>query len=68
MKPNWSHEQYTLMAQAMWSLMDRNERTLVRLGMFPHLKMTEAENAGFMGQDLAVALMACATADGGMRA
>ena len=46
--------------------MDANERTGVRVGMFPYGKMTAAEQEGYSGKDLAVALMDCATKDGGM--
>ena len=59
-------------ARAMWATFTADEKTLVRFGMFPADKMTEAEQAGFGGTDgvrlLAVALMDCAKADGGMRA
>lgn len=48
--------------------MDKNEQTGVRFGMFPAGKMQEAEAEGYNGKDLAVALMDCATNDGGMRA
>ncbi len=59
---------YVLKAQEIWKSMDANEQTLVRFGMFPAGKMQEAEAEGYTGKDLAVALMDCATNDGGMRA
>jgi len=59
---------YVLKAQEIWKAMDKNEQTGVRFGMFPAGKMQEAEAEGYNGKDLAVALMDCATNDGGMRA
>jgi len=58
---------YASKAQTLWAEMDQNEKAVVRFGMFPHDKMLEAEKDGFNGQQLAVALMNCAKADGGMR-
>lgn len=55
-------------AREIWNGMDKNERTGVRFGMFPFGKMTAAEKEGFDGHLLAVVLMDCAKADGGMRA
>ncbi len=55
-------------AQAIWDSMDKNERTGVRFGMFPHGKMVAAEQEGHNGKDLAVALMDLASKNGGMRA
>lgn len=56
----------------MWATFTDSEKTLVRFGMFPASKMAEAEEAGFGGKEgirlLAVALMDCAKANGGMRA
>lgn len=56
------------MAAAMWSQMDNNEKTGVRFGMFPMVKLQEAEKEGFNTKDICVALMDCASKDGGMRA
>jgi PRTRC genetic system protein C len=55
-------------AQEIWDGMDKNEKAGVRFGMFPYEKMMAAEKLGYKGKDLAVALMDCAKADGGMRA
>jgi len=54
------------MAVAIWNKMDKNEKTGVRFGLFPANKMREAEKEGFNGKDLCVALMDCATKNGGM--
>ncbi len=53
-------------AEGIWEKMDANERTGVRVGLFPYGKMTAAEKEGYNGKDLAVALMECAKNDGGM--
>ena len=53
-------------ARVIWEAMDDNERTGVRIGMFPYGKMMDAEKEGYNGKDLAVALMDCAKNDGGM--
>lgn len=53
-------------AAVMWLAFTKDEKTLVRFGMFPHDKMMEAEKEGFNGKDLAVALMDCAEKNGGM--
>jgi hypothetical protein len=55
-------------AEAMWAAFDENEKTGVRFGMFPAVKMREAEALGYDGRRLAMALMALAQRDGGMRA
>lgn len=55
-------------AQAMWQNMDDNEKTGVRFGMFPAVKMREAEAEGFDGHLLCIELMDCASKNGGMRA
>lgn len=51
-------------AALMWGSFTKDEKTLVRFGMFPADKMRQAEEAGFSGKDgvrlLAVALMDCA--------
>ena len=46
--------------------MDANERTGVRVGMFPYGKMMTAEKESYSSKDLAVALMDCAKKDGEM--
>jgi len=60
------------LAAALWAGFTTDEKSLVRFGMFPYAKMLEAEQGITHitegGRLLAVALMACATADGGMRA
>jgi hypothetical protein len=59
-------------AAQMWEGFTKSEKTCVRFGMFPADKMAQAERDGFGGREgvrlLAVALMDCAKADGGMRA
>lgn len=55
-------------AAAMWAAMDENEKTGCRFGMFPAGKMQAAESEGFNGHALCVALMDCASRNGGMRA
>ena len=67
-------------AQEVWASFDENERTAVRFGMFPAGKTQEAEkklvlefadsprDTREVGKDLCVAIMDCATKDGGMRA
>jgi hypothetical protein len=53
-------------ARQMWAEFTANERAGVRLGLFPYEKMMSAEKEGHDGKLLAVALMDCAKADGGM--
>ena len=55
-------------ALELWNSFDSNERTMVKIGMFPHDKMTAAERAGFDGHKLCVALMGIASKNGGMLA
>ncbi len=55
-------------AKAIWDTMDKNEQTGVRFGLFPHGKMVAAEQEGYNGKDIAVALMEVASNNGGMRA
>jgi len=55
-------------AQQLWDSFLENEQVMVRLGMFP-VRCVETEKAlGLSAHDpaLAVALMNCAKADGGM--
>lgn len=56
------------LAIVMWQGFSDNERAMVRFGIFPAAKMEAGEAAGVDGRTLAVALMDCAKADGGMRA
>lgn len=60
--------QITAKAKLLWHEMDANERTGVRFGLFPAIKMQVAESEGFNGRELCIALMDCAKSDGGMRA
>ena len=55
-------------AAQIWASFDKNEKTGIRFGLFPAVKMREAEAEGFNSKDLCVALMDCAKNDGGMRA
>ncbi len=60
---------YADKAAEIWRLMDANERTGVRFGMFPDQRMQDAMRLGYVdGRLLCSELMACASADGGMRA
>lgn len=67
--------QFAAAAQTVWGRMTTDEKTLVRFGMFPieidGLLKTEFSDLGELresGRRWAVALMDCATKDGGMRA
>lgn len=53
-------------AQGMWNKFTKDERKLVRYGMFPADKMRAAELDGYAGRELAVALMNQAEKNGGM--
>jgi hypothetical protein len=55
-------------AQSMWATFTADEKLVCRFGMFPAGPMREAEAEGFDGHFLALGLMDCAQADGGMRA
>ena len=59
---------YQKKAQEIWDAMDKNERAGVRFGMFPAEVMRDAEAEGYQGKELCVALMDCASKNGGMRA
>ena len=67
-KTNFGEDAHATKAQVLWNEMNVNEKTVVRFGMFPVEKMSAAEQEGYNSQQLAVALMTCAKADGGMRA
>ena len=54
-------------AKAIWSALDANGKTIIRFGMFPNDEMQKAIKEGFDQHALCIALMDCATADGGMR-
>jgi len=60
------------LAASMWGQFTKDEKTLVRFGMFPAGPMQAAEaqitHIPDGGRLLAVALMDCAQGDGGMRA
>lgn len=62
----------TAAALKLWQTFDRSERTGVRFGMFPaqHMRQAEAELRGIrdVTRRLSVAVMDCASRDGGMRA
>ena len=57
-----------LKAVLMWADFDDNDKAGVRFGMFPFAKMKAAEDEGFDGRELCIALMAVAERHGGMRA
>lgn len=57
-----------LKAQEIWAVMDKSQKTLVRFGMFPADVMQAATAEGHDSRELSVALMDCASRDGGMRA
>lgn len=57
--------QILLKARRMWSEFDVNEKTGVRVGMFPAAKMRQAEEEGYDSSLLVPALMECADRDGG---
>jgi hypothetical protein len=58
---------YTAKAAVMWAAMDDNQKTGVRVGMFPFERMKAAEAEGFTdNRTLCVALMHLAKKDGGM--
>lgn len=59
---------HTTKAESMWNSMTKDEQTVVRFGMFPHGKMTQAISEGYGTQDLAVAIMKIAASNGGVRA
>lgn len=53
-------------AAVIWKAMTASERHGVRFGMFPSEQITAAKKEGFDGHLLCIALMDCATKDGGM--
>lgn len=55
-------------AQQIWDALTPNEQTGIRFGLFPAVAMENAEREGYDGHDLAIALMAVAKDNGGMRA
>lgn len=55
-----------IIAAELWQTFTKDEKTLVRFGMFPANKMPELDRDGT--RYLAVALMDCAKRDGGRRA
>ena len=48
---------YESKATEMWASFTDDERAMVRIGMFPDLKLVAAERAGFETHALVVALM-----------
>jgi hypothetical protein len=50
----------------MWKEMNESEKHGVRFSLFPAAKMKAAEQEGHDGHSLAVALMDCASKNGGM--
>ena len=58
----------TAKAQQLWQSFDKNEKAGVRFGLFPAVKIRDAEAEGVDGRELVLALMDCAKSDGGMRA
>lgn len=57
---------YQKKAQEIWADMDQNQRTGVRVGLFPAEIMREAEAESYQGKELCVALMDVAKNNGGM--
>ena len=55
-------------AAELWPTLTKNERAMIRFGMFPAERMRAAEAEGINQHALCLALMDCAKADGGMRA
>jgi hypothetical protein len=55
-------------AKELWAAFTDNEKAGVRFGMFPAHQIAAAEREGIEGRALVLALMDCATRDGGMRA
>jgi hypothetical protein len=55
-----------LKARQMWQAFTDDEKMLVRFGMFPAVRMAEAQAEGFDDRELVLGLMAAASADGGM--
>jgi len=55
-------------ATSLWDLMDNTERARIGYGMFPTNKMLLVEEQGFDCYLVYLALMDCASKDGGARA
>ena len=53
-------------AEQMWKEMNASEKHGVRFGLFPAAKMKAAEDEGHDGHAITLALMDCASKDGGM--
>jgi hypothetical protein len=70
MKPTTSktRAEHADKARELWAAFTPNERTGIRFGLFPAQRMTATEQEGYDGHQLAVALMAVASNNGGMRA
>jgi len=60
---------YEEKAKSLWEAFDENAKCGIRFGLFPADVMREAEKTGYTdSKKLCVALMDCASNDGGMRA
>lgn len=55
-------------APKLWASLSANEKHGVRFGLFPHNVMKDAGKAGYDERKLCIALMQCASNNGGMRA
>lgn len=55
-------------AERMWAEFAASEKATVRFGIFPADKMKAADDEGYDGRELAIALMDQASRDGGVRA
>jgi len=58
--------QHRAKAEVIWAAMDKNQKTMVRIGMFPAGVMKEVAAEGFDSHKIVCALMDVATANGGM--
>lgn len=63
-QPDMTHK---ARAQQLWRSLDENERTGVRFGLFPHLKLQAVEREGFHLRAMVLALMQVAAENGGMQ-
>lgn len=53
-------------AEVIWAAMDKNQKTMVRIGMFPAEVMAQVEKEGFDSHKIVCALMDVAQANGSM--
>ena len=63
-----SNEQHAARATILWQNLDKNAKTGIRFGLFPAKEMATVEKEGYDAHKICVALMDCASKDGGMRA